>query len=661
MKAPHDERGSAHKTKRQSTADEEEFRSPSCTRRDYDYDSTSTVPHEGLWAVLKPIQNRAPSSKAANHHQRLSHANTDRPVSAFIPSHGRNLKHARTRKKTQGASEMRIFYMRSHSDPIVNGNSENCGPEVNGSVVIELQTKTLLLHLEAGRGTATRQRENHHSAEDDLKDITTQSADSDTLRDLGAVTVRYAQNGCIFLLQSGKRSGGVTVDALDVILFASPISATSVSRVFTKTFGTYILSTTDRSKRKLRRRRCGRGAQRRCPRQDPRFDPPSTSSTPSPANASLPAASSEGLQMCHLVLSTVLLGSQQNPICWHRPQKKYHYEGGAGAFKRLRFGVRKEMAQFDRINGGNFFDVADEMNIQSQLLSHPSHPAIALEYSASSQQTDRSVPERHCVPTPRRHRPQCVYLWLPGSTWVRAVDQVHCPPSADSDTVALLEAEADSLLSVPLIFSLPQYDSEQTAVPQLDWWMMQTDEGKPHARIQIPARETSISSQLSYLYICGIARSPSYSASSTNPLIRASTPLCLDRPAVSTPQAWSSNHVVFAEISLYFFALPAFILKPQFWTVQGLKANAMGPLAPSPRGATKHSRGAMLGNDEDIPVDAKMFLANWAFTHLLEKDQATHGVKDYKLDNENFDEFQESVDNIIDAGAIDAATSVEAE
>ncbi|KAJ7474017.1 hypothetical protein FB451DRAFT_1466479, partial [Mycena latifolia] len=43
--------------------------------------------------------------------------------------------------------------------------------------------------------------------------------------------------------------------------------------------------------------------------------------------------------------------------------------------------------------------------------------------------------------------------------------------------------------------------------------------------------------------------------------------------AVSTPQAWSLNHVVFAEISLYFFALPAIILKPQFWTVQGLKTS----------------------------------------------------------------------------------------
>ncbi|KAJ7453510.1 hypothetical protein FB451DRAFT_1144824 [Mycena latifolia] len=50
-----------------------------------------------------------------------------------------------------------------------------------------------------------------------------------------------------------------------------------------------------------------------------------------------------------------------------------------------------------------------------------------------------------------------------------------------------------------------------------------------------------------------------------------------------------------------------------------------------------------------------------AFTHLLEKDQVTHGVKDYELDNENVDEFQESVDNVIDAGAIDVATSVEAE
>ncbi|KAJ7448522.1 hypothetical protein FB451DRAFT_1411266 [Mycena latifolia] len=55
-----------------------------------------------------------------------------------------------------------------------------------------------------------------------------------------------------------------------------------------------------------------------------------------------------------------------------------------------------------------------------------------------------------------------------------------------------------------------------------------------------------------------------------------------------------------------------------------------------------------------------MFLANWAFIHLLEKDQATHGIKYYELDNENVDEFQESVDNI-DVGAIDAATSAEAE
>ncbi|KAJ7486713.1 hypothetical protein FB451DRAFT_1534717 [Mycena latifolia] len=50
-----------------------------------------------------------------------------------------------------------------------------------------------------------------------------------------------------------------------------------------------------------------------------------------------------------------------------------------------------------------------------------------------------------------------------------------------------------------------------------------------------------------------------------------------------------------------------------------------------------------------------------AFTHLLEKDQATHGIKDYKLDNENVDKFQESIDNVIDAGAIDVATSAEAE
>ncbi|KAJ7450579.1 hypothetical protein FB451DRAFT_1410273 [Mycena latifolia] len=47
-----------------------------------------------------------------------------------------------------------------------------------------------------------------------------------------------------------------------------------------------------------------------------------------------------------------------------------------------------------------------------------------------------------------------------------------------------------------------------------------------------------------------------------------------------------------------------------------------------------------------------------AFTHLLEKDQATHSVKDYELDNEN---VVESVDNVIDAGTIDVATSAEAE
>ncbi|KAJ7448408.1 hypothetical protein FB451DRAFT_1411422 [Mycena latifolia] len=59
-----------------------------------------------------------------------------------------------------------------------------------------------------------------------------------------------------------------------------------------------------------------------------------------------------------------------------------------------------------------------------------------------------------------------------------------------------------------------------------------------------------------------------------------------------------------------------------------------------------------------------MFLANWEQIiavgfYLLEKDQATHGIKDYKLDNENVDEFQESIDNVIDAGAIDVATSAE--
>ncbi|KAJ7462566.1 hypothetical protein FB451DRAFT_1180860 [Mycena latifolia] len=53
---------------------------------------------------------------------------------------------------------MRVFYMRPHSDPIFHGDSENRGPDVNGSVVVELETKTLLLDLEGGRGYS-------HSAE----------------------------------------------------------------------------------------------------------------------------------------------------------------------------------------------------------------------------------------------------------------------------------------------------------------------------------------------------------------------------------------------------------------------------------------------------------------------------------------------------------------
>ncbi|KAJ7508195.1 hypothetical protein B0H11DRAFT_2308408 [Mycena galericulata] len=48
-----------------------------------------------------------------------------------------------------------------------------------------------------------------------------------------------------------------------------------------------------------------------------------------------------------------------------------------------------------------------------------------------------------------------------------------------------------------------------------------------------------------------------------------------------------------------------------------------------------------------------------AFRALLTEDQSTHGVKDYELD-EKVDEFQQQVDELIDVGAIDAATSAQA-
>ncbi|KAJ7441181.1 hypothetical protein B0H11DRAFT_2292471 [Mycena galericulata] len=49
-----------------------------------------------------------------------------------------------------------------------------------------------------------------------------------------------------------------------------------------------------------------------------------------------------------------------------------------------------------------------------------------------------------------------------------------------------------------------------------------------------------------------------------------------------------------------------------------------------------------------------------AFHHILTTDQELHGVKDYEL-NEDVDAFQQEVDDLIDAGAKDVATSVTTE
>ncbi|KAJ6611591.1 hypothetical protein B0H10DRAFT_2192837 [Mycena sp. CBHHK59/15] len=49
-----------------------------------------------------------------------------------------------------------------------------------------------------------------------------------------------------------------------------------------------------------------------------------------------------------------------------------------------------------------------------------------------------------------------------------------------------------------------------------------------------------------------------------------------------------------------------------------------------------------------------------AFRHILTQDQTTNGVKDYELD-EDVDTFQKEVDDLIEAGATDAATSAQPE
>jgi hypothetical protein len=46
-----------------------------------------------------------------------------------------------------------------------------------------------------------------------------------------------------------------------------------------------------------------------------------------------------------------------------------------------------------------------------------------------------------------------------------------------------------------------------------------------------------------------------------------------------------------------------------------------------------------------------------AFRHVLTVDQDKHGIKDYELDEKAIDDFQKTVDDVIDVGTVNAATS----
>ncbi|KAJ6481966.1 hypothetical protein C8R45DRAFT_1151229 [Mycena sanguinolenta] len=48
-----------------------------------------------------------------------------------------------------------------------------------------------------------------------------------------------------------------------------------------------------------------------------------------------------------------------------------------------------------------------------------------------------------------------------------------------------------------------------------------------------------------------------------------------------------------------------------------------------------------------------------AFRHILAQDQAKHGVKDYEITETGVNEFQQTVNDLIDAGAADIASSVQ--
>ncbi|KAK7005426.1 hypothetical protein R3P38DRAFT_3215057 [Favolaschia claudopus] len=47
-----------------------------------------------------------------------------------------------------------------------------------------------------------------------------------------------------------------------------------------------------------------------------------------------------------------------------------------------------------------------------------------------------------------------------------------------------------------------------------------------------------------------------------------------------------------------------------------------------------------------------------AFRHILTTDQEEHGVNDYAIEEETVDDFQQDVDDVIDATAANAASSV---
>ncbi|KAF7354470.1 hypothetical protein MVEN_01136200 [Mycena venus] len=56
-----------------------------------------------------------------------------------------------------------------------------------------------------------------------------------------------------------------------------------------------------------------------------------------------------------------------------------------------------------------------------------------------------------------------------------------------------------------------------------------------------------------------------------------------------------------------------------------------------------------------VDGDSKQIIR--AFRHILNADHNSHGVKDYTLDDETVDGFQQQVDDMIDANLVDAAST----